>query len=272
AAMLLSFVGVPLVLRVGTTWRSAMLFIVGAILAPLLFLAALSIWTPPRELIAGCLRGYALATDPRISSMQFFREGFGSDFPFQNTMKMAGYFFLYLLFLLPLALLSLVMRKPGIHRLVAVMLGASAVSAIFVFVPATEKFWPDFARGVPLLASLVCIFSIVATVKHRTHLSRSLFSVFAVAMLLRMSLNFRIYQYGFVQAAPAFILCCIAVVDWLPDLSAKRGGYTPMIRLSVTALIVGVVVIHLRISAAWLHSRKIKISDGGNTMIVDDRG
>ena len=56
--------------------------------------------------------------------------------------------------------------------------------------------------------------------------------------------------YGFVLAMPATLLSVIAVMGWLPDWVAKRGGNGDVVRAAGLAMLVVFVFAHLQVCAA----------------------
>ena len=122
------------------------------------------------------------------------------------------------------AVLGWLDRRPGRarERAAAVVLIAAAAWVVCRFVHFSE-----FARALPVFAGAIAIASgwrlwragrtgpAGAEDSHAERL-RWMFSVFSLALLLKMVLFARIWHYGFVLAAPAMMLVLASALDDLP--------------------------------------------------------
>jgi len=96
----------------------------------------------------------------------------------------------------------------------------------------------------------------------RAEITRLLIAVLALALMARMILNGRIYQYGFYQAALAAVIVPALVIGELPRrLGLRRAGQTALI-IGFMALLVPGIVILARQSAGQLRLKSFVIGEG----------
>jgi hypothetical protein len=290
AAALTLAVGLPLVLwtRRESLRRSAAVLTASVstmLLAPAAVFGLLATRVPFPDLMRGSIRGYEMALDPAIRDMTFFREGFGSEFVSRNAMKLLTHACLYGQMLLPAAMLGVLARRVGAWKktLIVASILAGAAMLWLVLQPAPAKTWREFGRGVPTVVVMIAVASFVELWRRRTRdekttvpidaVGRVLLSLFAVAMLLRMALSFRVYQYGFVQAAPAGVLCTVALVGWVPNLVRRAGGVAWLPRMAALGAIGGVTVVALRTQKMVLDERLTPLATAapGDAMLVPAR-
>lgn len=82
--------------------------------------------------------------------------------------------------------------------------------------------------------------------------ARTLLAVLAAALLARMALNGRIYQFGFCQAALAAMLVTAVLMGEIPSLLRARGGLACALPIAAAALLApGVAYLMERSGAAW---------------------
>lgn len=79
--------------------------------------------------------------------------------------------------------------------------------------------------------------------------------VFALMLLLKLALNGRVYQYGFVLAMPAVLLLVVFLIDWVPAYLIKRGGYGLVFTSAALAGIIVTMWAHLRLIDATVKSK-----------------
>jgi hypothetical protein len=260
---------------------AAVLMLLGFVTAVVLILAAMSLHTPLRSLLAGIGQSVSVAFDPRMQNMKAFREGAGVEHVTRNLSKLVVYFSFYLRVIAPAALIGLAMKRRGVHRPILATLFAVGVFLWIVLATFDDKFWVDFGRGVPVVIALGLIGSFIAlfrsakpveSASRATATMRMLFILFSLSLLLRMPLNYRIYNYGFVQAAPGAIVFTILLVEVLPKLIDTAGGYGQMLRLASIGMIAAVVFLRLQLTAEVLQSHDTLLGSGPDAMWVRPDG
>lgn len=264
----------PLRRRIGNLVVCAGAF-AGAIVVSL---CLMSLHVPMGDLLGGLRRGYQLGSDARIWQMQFFRSAIGIDFAGRSVIKLVVYFCIYMQALLPAALVGLLMGKGGRYRAVAaigLMLGGFWLVSRYDFTAASPKFWLDFWRGVPVLLMIWLVGSVLVFLRARPDSAGAraaavniVLIVFAMVMLLRMILNVRAYQFGFVQAAPAVILICAILTGPVPAMIDRAGGCGAILRWTAIGLIGGIAVVHLRFEARVLGTRTVALGSGADAMLA----
>ncbi len=106
--------------------------------------------------------------------------------------------------------------------------------------------------------------AIVSGLEFRQPLLRLLLAVLAAALLARMVLNGRIYQFGFYQAALAALLVPAFIIGELPArLKVGRWGRATVAVGCVALLLPGVVILAGR-SRQWLRAKTLPVGEGRN--------
>jgi hypothetical protein len=97
-------------------------------------------------------------------------------------------------------------------------------------------------------------------------------TVFALALLGKILFYSRIFHYGFVLAMPATLLLVVALLDWLPAVISRRGGYGPVFRAAALALLGVGTVAYLSIQSQFLNSKTTPVGEGMDGFWADARG
>lgn len=237
--------------------------------------AALSAFTSPGALWSGTWRGYEMGLDPQIRAMRFFQESAGTRFLSRSVFKLIAYACVYLQCILPAALAAIMLRR---FRWWTLPIVGCAWGAGFYFVRAAvhaHKFQADAARGIPLLVLLILCATAIYLYRLRKRRESStrhevllMLCIFALAMQLRITLNFRVYHYGFVQAAIAFMVCAAMLAVELPRLIHRIGGQAWIFQIWMIGLLAAFIAFHLRTTQLLLSERTVILSTGDNRMQV----
>jgi hypothetical protein len=184
----------------------------------------------------GIFGGWLYMRQPYVLSPQFYRGSLGIDQPWSNFLKMIAYALLYGVGAAILGAIGVggarVLGKS--RRSIAVASMAIAAMALIVVIcvgKALDSFWRDFARGLPIFAVIALILIARGLFRSRRdpENARQLLGQFSVAVwgfvfLAKIILDARLYEYGFVLAAPATLLGVAAAVKWYPEWIERNGG------------------------------------------------
>jgi len=145
--------------------------------------------------------------------------------------------------------------------------------------------WPPVeflptARPLPLFMLALGAVLTVRFVRHRPAphqdgpaILRIAMVVFALALLLKMVLNARVYDYGFALAMPATLLLAVALIDWAPAYVTRRGGYGPLFTSAALAGVVVSVWAHLSVTHTNLNSSDLApVASGVDSFVASGRG
>lgn len=259
-------------------WFAA--FFSGGALAPLavtwaLFCRAM----PAQEALFATLGSCRYVFNRDLLELLLYRYGMGVDYPARSIFFMVIATGLYGLFLLLTAAVAwrLGRHPKWIRRAFAVGLFIAVVGVIGANWPPVE-FLPT-ARPLPLFmlalgAALTVRFVRRRPAQHQAGpaILRITMVVFALALLLKMVLNARVYDYGFALAMPATLLLAVALIDWAPAYLTRRGGYGPLFTSAALAGVVVAVWAHLRVTQANLNSELTPVASGVDSFLTSGRG
>jgi hypothetical protein len=215
-----------LALAAGTALLAAL-----AILAATLFL--LSLRLPFRTSADALLLPWKSLFNPVIRAMPYFAFSMGTDdLPANLRCLLFPVFPLFLA--LHVALLAINRVRLRRFRLLLALLPLAF--AVYCFTRVDYRLFPRSLPLFVLLALFLALFPRTAARLSRTPpapvpLLRVLFLVFAFALLLKILFFVRIWHYGFVLAAPAFLCTVALLLDWLPALQPD-----PVFRRTAQAL------------------------------------
>jgi hypothetical protein len=170
------------------------------------FVVASTVMAPQQALnfVGGAWR--MLGTD--AATVKWNKETMGFDAPLQNTFRLfASTLAVFATILIILAISKAVELLPGSKQgkvalsVALFLIGVTAFSRLAV--------WEFLARSLPVVMLLLAVAHFVALQRGngtaQQDVGRTLWLAWAVGALLRMLLNARIRQYGFVQAMPATV-------------------------------------------------------------------
>jgi hypothetical protein len=233
--------------------------------------ALLCLAMPAQEALRGTLGSWWYVSKyPMISSLLFYKWGLGTDDVAGNLAMMLRATAWYGALLIPAALLMLACRRPGWHR--------SVIAAVLFVVPASWmwcKFdqinWDLPARPWPLFMVVFAAAALTRFIRSRCSPDRGAqaalavtTAVFAFALLSKMILKSRVYQYGFVLGLPAGVLMVPALLDWAPQALDRRGGFGGGFRALALSLILAGVCAHVRVTAGNLSCCKTEVGSGAD--------
>ncbi len=195
-----------------------------------------------------------------LASLPFYQRGMGTDDP-------AGNFAIALLWaarmggvLAPAAVAALALRserfgRPWIPALAFVVMAG----ALAPFVG--DLRWLQAARPLPLFGLFALVYCAVrlarpeAAARRARWILQAMLVTFATALLAKIFLLARIYQYGFVLALPASLLFVAALVAWIPGEIRRRGGSGQIFRAAALGLLAVAVIGHLQTMAPHVDAR-----------------
>ena len=97
-------------------------------------------------------------------------------------------------------------------------------------------------------------------------------AVFALALLLKILLNSRVYHYGFVLAMPATLLVVLIWLEWIPAWIEQRGGHGGVFRAVGLGLLGAAVAAHWLVSDQRFARKTHLVAGGGDAFWSDPRG
>lgn len=184
----------------------------------------------------------------------------------------------YLMVFGPAAICGLLLRKPdkrriGISVVVMLAVGGIVLSHMEAFSSG------DLARPLPILMLAIGAALVVLCLRSRDDprafarfTVALVMTVFAFALMWKMVLYARIYNYGFALAMPATLLFVVAVVGWLPALIANRGGNGSIVQGTAVLVILLAVGVNLKLVQDNLGYKHTAVGSGADTFLTDDRG
>lgn len=141
--------------------------------------------------------------------------------------------------------------------------------AVLALVTATGAWmaieFPDAFRPLPIVSLVVAVRSF------RRDVLRLAFSVFALALMLKIILYARTFHYGQFLAMPAMLLLVAMLVEWFPTWLHRRGGDIETARFAGVAMVAGIVFVHLGISAGDISTKRHDVAAGADTFKADSR-
>ena len=154
----------------------------------------------------------------------------------------------------------LALRKGAV---VGAGVAVAIVGALFAALPWNDALYP---------LSFLALGALGATWRTRANSPesalRTIWSGFALLLLLRMAFNARVEFYGFALAAPALVVLVVALVGWLPSRfpqahTALRVAAIPL----VTALVLG----HVFPMAVARRNNTVELLRGADRMLASPR-
>ena len=147
-------------------------------------------------------------------------------------------------------------RKRWLSILFGTALTAGAASLAYFVIN-----WNEIGR---CLLGLILLYLAIQAVQQSNHVdvTRRLIAVLAAAMMTRMILNGRIYQYGFYQAALAAVVIPAILIGELPRRLQLRGKGTAVLLTGIFALIIPGIVMLASQSVRQLQLKTLAIGEG----------
>lgn len=266
AALAASVVMIGLRLQGRRIVTVAGVFALGLVLPVLIAAGLLALAMPFGTAWEGTLGAWPALFATKVAASPFYRMGSGLDAPAANLARMLGWAAATAGLLLPAFLLGFATRSPRRSRVsagIAFAIMAAIVAILYARIP-----WILGARPWPLL----CLGALVAAVLwHRGEAAAVGFAVFSLALLGKMILNARLYQYGFVLAMPALALLTVALYDWIPRWIASRGGTAAVARAGLLPVLLAFALAHLSATSKQLAAKREQVGSGSDAFRADAR-
>jgi hypothetical protein len=239
---------------------------IGAAAVIALATACLAWHTSWPEAMKRVIGGWAYVFDSQVLTLQFYRAGAGLDQPAGRIAIIAFWFAIQLL-MLRLALRASFPARARTRSLDLCMLVVAG--AIMAAVPSAIQ--PrHFFSPLPVWLSAVFVLGILRIVRERPALELAnrivtglTLVAFALGMLLKILLNVKIYQYGFVLAMPG-TMACVAACWWCAKEIENRGGLSRRFMGWMVLLLALVAGFHLRAMGSALAANSATIRAGGD--------
>jgi 4-amino-4-deoxy-L-arabinose transferase-like glycosyltransferase len=256
--------------------RTVSTFLAAAIVPPLLAFCLLALAMPATEALRGVFGSWPATFNEAFRSSPFIQRGMGTENMAASLKAILDWSLGYVLVLLPAAGIGLWLRTRRWHRPVV----AAGMSLLLWLELQTHFFhWREVLRPLPLLMVGLALVSLTRLVQQRAdaHQSRRLILrlaliVFAGVLLGRMTLNARLYHYGFVYAMPATMLLVTALVGWVPNWIDRRGGFGWAFRGVALVLLLTVGSWYLNAARGRLAAKTVQVASGANAFLADKRG
>lgn len=213
---------------------------------------------------------YALAP-PEGADQTFYISALGMDQPLRNAIRIAQAFALEVVLVALVVALACAAKRLKLPRAIRCCLIASLTSAgLWFAVPADA--WRSL--GVPFMVLATALFlwhswrwwQLRQTLGAGKAGMLAAWALFSTLCLFKMGLRCRLPHYGFVLAAPAFVLICLSLLHELP-LRFRRCRCELVVAMS--ALLVVLALRHLQITNTY-YSRKTQVVNAGGDRIRHD--
>ena len=247
--------------------QATMMWIVGAFLPTAAFTLYFLRFVPLQQALLYACKGWLNILSPRFTNNTVELGFLGFDQPWLHLSQHT---------LATLAACALIGAIAIIGRLseridrrwILISIGACLVVGTAWFASAIIT-WGEVGRCLFGLIFLYLIGGALSILPEQTQIddksvrtTRRLIAFLALAMMARMILNGRIYQYGFYQAALAAIIISAFLIGELPARLGLRRSGQPIMVMGIVALIVSGVVSLSRQSVQLLRIKTFPISDG----------
>ena len=232
---------------------------------------------PVAQVLQGPLGHWLTVSRSEVVSLLFYREGLGTSDIGLSISALLRSTAWYGAVLGPAAAVALALRTPGPHRL-AMAAALFIATTVVIGVQWWRIVWADAARPLPLaMTALGATWAVPLVLRRRAETDdrivlRLSMVVFAMALLVKMILNARIYHYGFALAMPATLMLVVALIEWVPAAIDRRGGYGRAFRAVGLAALLVAVLSHLHHTHRELSSRTVSVGDGPDAFLADSRG
>jgi len=258
--------------------RMAGVFAVGALAPPAAAWALFCLAMPAREALSGVMGSWRALARAELTQLPFFREGLGFDNVWGNLWSMLTVAGAYLAVLVPPAVLAVAIRRAGKRRQAAAGVAFAAVAgAIWLLRERID--WTSAVRPLPLAMLAAGGVFLARFIRRRgdwataeTPMRRVSLCVLALCLLAKMILNVRVFNYGFVLAAPAALVFVVAILDWIPAVVARMGGAAWVFRAAALGLLLPVLAVHLRAQGVYRSAQRETVGSGADAFLADPRG
>jgi hypothetical protein len=214
--------------------------------------------------VRGLVGPWEWVFDRRVSSLQFYRQGMGTDDVAGNLGRLA----------IALAVTAVPIgagllagwRRWRAVGLAAAVVGLAGLAGAF-----------DVARPWPVLVAGVLAVSVERAWRgpmadRPAWAGRAVLAVLALGLLAKMALAARVSQYGFALAMPAAVVLTDAAVRWGPAWVTARGGDGPWARAVAFAYIAPLVTLHVAVTLGFAAGKRTRVGEGADAFWADGRG
>ncbi len=262
----------------GTSLKREVMIYTGCMIIPpsvafLLLCTELS----PDAAFAGILGSWKYLSHTAVTSLKFYRVGMGTHDITYSITSISLWSFGYAAFFATLILIAKKLRAPG--RLQVVASGVTFLVAAIGFYLLLQTNGAHFLRPLPVALSVIGIYLFKGFWRDGRHSAENsrlivamMLVVFALALLLKIMLNARIFQYGFVLAMPGTLVCIVALTHGIPRWLMHRGACAAAFLAGALGLIVGVVTHHVQQVDFVYSAKQAQVGHGADTFVADFRG
>jgi hypothetical protein len=245
-------------------------FVAALAVPPLAAVAGLAIWIPWKEATAGALGTWVVMFRPDMRALKFFQDVLGTTDLAGNVERLSVATACHLIVLTAIVLFVAKSRRlPPAARL-AIAVGGSGLMCALIWMRPLR--WLEATCALPVLMILLATEIILeyrpteSTPRKRLMLLERLsLTVFAALLLAKMSLDARIWHYGFVLGMPAFLLLVAALWDFLPQalFRDRRDGW--VYRAAIVPFLVSWPAVAWYVQQSHLTEHRFQIGSGGDT-------
>jgi hypothetical protein len=262
----------------GTKLRSVTTFVAAA--AAPVALAAGYLWVrlPLYLALKATFGAWALVGNSRLTSNPFYLNSMGLDYPALALRATAWVAAWAGMLLGPPLVIACLMRDGGRRPRVA---GAVVGGALLILMVALDRWMAWAFAGCLMLTGLAVLGPWQAALLARHwadarqrawRMGRVVVLLFAGLMLLKMILNNRFQQYGFVLGVMGTLVLVVALVDWIPAGLEARGRRGWVFRAAAATFVAVLTVGLMGISGNCMKAKKAVVGFGPDVFVADERG
>lgn len=268
-------------LRSPSQWfRTYATFCVGFAIPPGLAFIAYCQHLPWRAAALATAGPWPAVLGGTAASNVFYVEGMGMDAPFENAWLM---FVVALLWLLAwgIAIAAELMLVPRLSPMSRQLFPAASLCAVsFVVTWVMPINWFDAARGIPLLlAGAIALDVRTSVMQFRKRdivdsapLVRMVVGLFALTLMLKMSLNVRIYHYGFVLAMPAVLTVVAFALGNLIHGKCLASGQMSVRHAVIVGILMACAARHIQVSQRIWSEKTYSVGEGWDWFLAGPEG
>ncbi len=182
----------------------------------------------------------------------------------------------YLLVLGLPAALALRLRRAGRYR---AWIALAVFAVTFSLLLSLGIHWPSTVRPLPLVMLGLLAPGLLELARRRREaedtapaILRLMLIVFSGLLLAKIVLNVRTFHYGFALAMPATLLFLVVLLDGVPRLIRRAGGFAPVFIAAVLAVWGAFVLGHLGLVDHWFARKTVTVASRPDTFRADWRG
>lgn len=216
-----------------------------------------------------------IAMTTPVTRTPFYVAGLGLDDPLGNALRAGRWLAGGIAVFGAAALADLLGRRVGAPRLVAAVAAGAAGLGAWALLPIFA--WYDVARPLPAVAAAGAGLALAAAWRAPrpcppARLVEVGLAALGVTLLLKMALNARLHQYGFLLAMPAAVLLVTWLTASVPRALAARAGAGVVFRAVAVALVAVVAGAYVRLAATAFRWKAVEVGAGADAFVADDRG